>query len=131
MKLGEFNSDHLPNLLEKLSLENKALALLGDFNANLLKYDTDTDISNFLDLMYSSFFPHIASPTRTTATFATLVDNIFTNNCNSYYTSGNCVIIFSDHHAQFVIMENQPNFSESKKEDEPSREFQGIKKNKS
>ena len=56
MKLGEFNSDHLPNLLEKLSLENKALALLGDFNANLLKYDIGTDISNFLDLMYSSFF---------------------------------------------------------------------------
>ena len=51
MELGEFNSHYLKNLLEKLSLENTTLALLGDFNANLLKYDIDTDISNFLDLM--------------------------------------------------------------------------------
>ena len=38
MELGEFNSDYLANLLEKLSL-----VLLGDLNANLLKYDIDTD----------------------------------------------------------------------------------------
>ena len=44
MELGEFNSDYLPNLLEKLSLENKTLVLPWDFNANLLKYDKDTDI---------------------------------------------------------------------------------------
>ena len=43
MELGEFNSDYLANLLEKLSLENKTLVLLGDLNANLLKYDIDTD----------------------------------------------------------------------------------------
>ena len=65
MELREFNSDCLANLLGKLSLENETLVLLGGFNANLLKYDIDTDISNFLDLMYSSFLlPHIASPTR-------------------------------------------------------------------
>ena len=62
MELGEFNSHYLTNLLDNLSLENKTLVLLGDFNANLLKYDIDTDISNFLDLMYTSFLlPHIAS----------------------------------------------------------------------
>ena len=37
MELGEFNCHYLTNLLEKLSLENKTLVLLGDFNANLLK----------------------------------------------------------------------------------------------
>ena len=68
MELVEFNSDYLPNLLEKLSLENKTLVLLEDCNANLQKHDVDTDISNFLDLMYSSFFlPYIATPTRTAA----------------------------------------------------------------
>ena len=116
MELGELNSDYIANLLEKPSSENKALVLLGDFNANLLKYDIDTDISNFLDLIYSSFLlPHVASPTRTTAASATLIDNIFTNNCNSPYTSGNLLITFSDHHAQFLIMENQPNLSKVKK----------------
>ena len=53
MELEEFRSYYLTGLLEKLSLENKTLVLLGDFNTNLLKYDRD--ISNFLDLMYSSF----------------------------------------------------------------------------
>ena len=91
MELGEFNSDYLANLSEKLSLENKALDLLGDFNANLLKYDINTDISNFLNLMYSLFFlPHIASPTRITTGSASLTDKIFTNNCSSLYTWSSC-----------------------------------------
>ena len=42
MELGQFNIHHLTKLLEKLSLEIKTLVLLGDFNANLLKYDIDT-----------------------------------------------------------------------------------------
>ena len=58
MEMGEFKNDYLANILEKFSLENKTLVLLGDFNTNLLKYDIDTDISNFLDLMYSSFLLH-------------------------------------------------------------------------
>ena len=129
IELGEFNSHSLTNVLEKLSLENKTIVLLGDFNTNLLKYDIDTDISNFLDLMYSCFLlPHIVSPTRTTAASATLIDNIFTNNCNSPYTSGSLIIILSDHHAQFSLMENQPNLSESKKEDQLCRDFQEIEK---
>ena len=90
MELGEFSNDYLPNLLEKLLMKD----LFGDFNANLLKYDIDTDISIFLGLI-SSFFllPHIASPTRTTTALSTLIDNIFTNICicNYPYTSGNLV----------------------------------------
>ena len=118
IELGEFNSHYLTNLLEKLSLENKTLVLLEDFNANLLKYDIDTGISNFLDLMYSSFLlPHIVSPALTTEASATLIDNIFTNNCNSPYTSRNLVITLFDHH-------------ESKKEDQLCRDFQEIEKNK-
>ena len=35
MELLEFNSDYLVNLSEKLSLENKPLVLLGDFNAEI------------------------------------------------------------------------------------------------
>ena len=73
MELTEFNSDYLANLLEKLSPENKTLVLFGDFNADLLKYHTNSDISNFLDSIYSSLLLllHIVSPTCTTATSAT------------------------------------------------------------
>ena len=129
MRFGEFNNDYLADLLEKLSLEHKALVLPGDFNANLIKYDVDTDISNCLDLMCSSFlFPLVVSLTRTTAASAALIDNIFTNNCNSHYTSGNLVITLSDHHAQFLSMENQPKLSKNKKEDQLYRDFQEIEK---
>ena len=51
MELSEFNKDYLTNLLETLSSENKAVVLLGDFNADLLKYDQNSNISDFLDLM--------------------------------------------------------------------------------
>ena len=39
MDLEELNNDYLPNLSEKLSLENETLVTLKDFNINLLKYD--------------------------------------------------------------------------------------------
>ena len=49
MELGEFNSDYLAKILENLSLENKTLVLLENYNANLLKHGIDGDISNSLD----------------------------------------------------------------------------------
>ena len=54
MELLEFNNDYLANLLDTLSSENKTVVLLGDFNA---KYDQNSNISDFLDLMYSSPCP--------------------------------------------------------------------------
>ena len=76
--------------------------------------------------MYSSFLlPQISSRTRTTAASAILIDDIFSNNCNPPYTFGNFVITLSDHHAQFLIMEN---LSETKKEDQLCCDFQEIEK---
>ena len=60
MELSEFNNHYLANF--SLSNENKKVVLLGDFNADFLKYDNDSNISDFLDAMYSnSFLPNIAS----------------------------------------------------------------------
>ena len=65
MELSEFNNHYLSNLLDNLSGKNKTVVLLGDFNANLLKYDKDCNISDFLDTIYSSrLLPHIATPTH-------------------------------------------------------------------
>ena len=92
---------------------------------------TNNDISNFLDSIYSSILlPHIARPTRTTATSATIIDNIFSNNCNSPYISGNLVITLYDHHAQFLILGNQHNSIKNNKEDQLYRDFQEMEKNK-
>ena len=54
MELSEINNSFLKNLLEKVSFEKKIIALLGDFDAELMHYDLDRDVSDFLDLIYSS-----------------------------------------------------------------------------
>ena len=81
--------------------------------------------------MHSYFLlPYISSPARIAAESTTLIDNLFINNYNSPYTSVNLVITLSDYHAYFLIMKNQPNLSESKKEDQLSRDFQELEKTK-
>ena len=129
MELSKVNNNYLTNLLDTLSSENKTIVLLGDFNADLLKHDQNGNIADFLDLMYSSLlFPHIFSPTRTTSS-ATLIDNIFTNNYNSF-VSGNLVNTLSDHHAQFLIMGNQHSPLELNSKEHLFRDFQEFEKNK-
>ena len=60
----------------------------------------DRKVSDFLDTMYSNLLlPHIACPTRVTVNSQTLVQNIFSNNYDSPFTSGNLVTTLSDQHA--------------------------------
>ena len=58
MELSEFNSDYLTNLLEKLSLENKTLVLLGDFDVDLLKcvIQTMTFQTSLIQCIHPFFF---------------------------------------------------------------------------
>ena len=113
MELSEFNSD------------------FGNFNADLLKFDQNSNILDFLDLMYSSLLlPHIFSPTRTTTTSATLIDNTFINNYNSSLASENLVNTLSDLHAQFLIMGNQHSSLEVDTTEKKFRDFREIDKNK-
>ena len=53
---------------------------MGDFNIDLLKYDTEKDSADFLDSMYVSFLlPYISTPSQVTPRPKTLIDNIFSN----------------------------------------------------
>ena len=52
MKVTEFNDLFLQNILEKLSYENKEIIIMGDFNIDIPKYDTNSDSAMFLDNMY-------------------------------------------------------------------------------
>ena len=52
MDLSEFNNHYLTNLLDNLSIKNKTIVLLGDFSVDLLKYDKDHNVSDFLNTMY-------------------------------------------------------------------------------
>ncbi|XP_065679802.1 uncharacterized protein LOC136094122 [Hydra vulgaris] len=105
MNTNDFNITHMQTLLDKLSLENKNIVLLGDFNINLLKYDSCNDVSNFLDLMCSfSLFPLITQPTRITPKSKTLIDNIFVNFQTPNTKSGNLTVSLADHLIQFISL---------------------------
>ena len=78
--VSNFN-DYFGTLLEKIRKENKICYFMGDFNIDLLNYESHNPTSDFLDLVYgNSFVPLITRPTRISISSATLIDNIFTNN---------------------------------------------------
>ena len=107
MDLSLFNDTYLRDLLDKLICENKTIIIMGDFNADILKYDSDRAIAEFVDLMYSNFLlPYICAPTRITSHSRTLIDNIFSNNIEEGNISGNIITTISDHYAQILLMKN-------------------------
>ena len=94
----------------------KEVILLGDFNIDLIKSNSNANASEFLDVIYSSnLLPHITSPTQLTSRSHTLIDNIFSN-INEECTSGNIINTISDHLGQFLIIPNCSYSYNSKKE---------------
>ena len=75
--LDKFNKCYM-DFLNKY--KGKQMYICGDFNINLLKYETQLETTQFLDITYSyGLLPLITKPTRISNTTATLIDNIFTN----------------------------------------------------
>ena len=70
----------LKSTLKKLKREkNKNIVVAGDFNLDLLKFESDIRVSRFLNIMLeNNLHPCITEPTRIINTNKpTLVDNIF------------------------------------------------------
>ena len=66
---------------------------MGDFNIDILKYDTNSDSATFLDNMYENLLlPYISRPRS-----QTLIDNIFSNIIEKDIISGNITTTTSDH----------------------------------
>ena len=107
MSIESFNDFYLNPLLDKLSKENKTIFLLGDFNIDLLKYDSHPPTNEFLDSLSSNYFlPHIIHPTRITARSKTLIDNIFSNLKTDNFKAGNLTVSLSDHLPQYLLAKN-------------------------
>ena len=97
--------NQLFTLIEKENTENKYCFLLGDFNIDLLNYDTHTQTEDFINTLNSYFFePHIIKPTRITDHTATLIDNIFFNSVDFDAISGNLIFDLTDHLSNFLII---------------------------
>ena len=80
----------LDKILNTLNTEkNKIIAIMGDFNCDMLKIDQDGETCDFFDLMLANGFrPLILQPTRVTLSTATLIDNIYINDIGSSSVEG-------------------------------------------
>ena len=57
-------TDHMTSILQKTQKENKTF-IMGDFNINLLNYQSHSETNDFINLMVSHYLlPHILHPTR-------------------------------------------------------------------
>ena len=104
ISVDDFNNLHISPILQIISTEKKQCVLMGDFNVDLMKYDSHDDSNTFLNNLYSSSFtPYILQPTRLQS--KSLIDNIFVNTLEYPSYSGNILIEISDHLIQFLILE--------------------------
>ena len=103
--LGNF-LDYLNLVTDKISRESKFCTIQGDFDLDLLKFESHLVTDDFLNTLGSYFFqPHILQPTRITDHSATLIDNIFFNSIEHFTVSGNLVYDLTDHLANFLIFD--------------------------
>ena len=98
-------TSHFQDIFSKLS--DKAIFIMGDFNVNLLNYDSHTPTNDFINTMFSnSLLPCIHHPTRISQYSSSVIDNISSNLPTVEITSGNILTSISDHFPQFLILKH-------------------------
>ena len=103
-EIEKFNK-YIDKIMAKTSKENKLIFCMGDFNVNLLNYDTHNYTDEFINNMISHYLlPHILHRTRVTDHLAMVIDNIFSSNTTFEAVSGNIMTHISDHFPQFIIL---------------------------
>ena len=89
------------NILRKLNnnrYANKLKYIVGDFNQDLIKYDSNIDCQNLVDNAHNNGFVQLISrPTRVTDHSATLIDLVFADNIKSTLSSNILTVDLSDH----------------------------------
>lgn len=91
--------------IDQIHWENKLLTM-GDFNIDLLKYNSHIGSENFINTLSSFFFqPQILQPTRITDHSSTLIDNIFFNSAEHFIIigSGNLVYMICQITCQILL----------------------------
>ena len=109
LQVNNFTNDIILPLLGNLNKESsKKNFFLGDFNIDLLQYETFEPVNNFVDTLSSNFVsPLTLLPTRISNSTSTLIDSIFCNvTFNSNIISDNFTSTVSDHLPQFAITED-------------------------
>ena len=102
--LKEFKNSLKP-IFDNIRRNNKDLYLVGDFNINVLDYENNVKVKNFVNFAFqNSLIPLINKPTRVTRTNATAIDHILTNAfLNKQIETGIIKTEISDHFPIFLI----------------------------
>ena len=90
--------NYFEETIEKLTSTGKQLYIVGDFNIDLLKFETSRYSHDFLVALRSCYLIPDKS-TRVRNNVATLIDNNFVNNPEQVHRSGNFITDLSDHFA--------------------------------
>jgi hypothetical protein len=91
-------TDFIIEFIDSLHLKKQLLFLTGDFNINLLNYQSNHNVAYFLDnIMSTGLLPTITFPTRITSSTSTLIDNIFSNTISLQHHSKIIIDDISDH----------------------------------
>ena len=94
----------LADITAKINIENKESYIMGDFNIDLLKFQSHEKTEHFIESMLTTgYLPVITKPTRVTDHSATLLDHIYSNNKSLNYTSGIVITDVADHFGTFYV----------------------------
>jgi len=131
MNIDEFNIFY-SKILNKISAEKKEIYIMGDFNIDLLKFDTNLSHEEFPQYNLSSGLkPYIIRPTRITPTSKSLIDNIFSNNIDPKNLSGNVICSISDHLPQFLLINKNKSYERSTNHFYTWRDFRNFNRENS
>ena len=97
--------NYFKNVLSKRTITNKEIVLVGDFNINVLGFNENKMVQNFLNLMFRhGLIPTVNKPTRVTRKTTTAIDHIITNSIiNAEFKTGIVKTDISDHFPIFFI----------------------------
>ena len=107
--LNELFFKSLKKTLKLIKKEGKKAIICGDFNFNLLNFDSDNSVNFFLNCMLEhGFQPCILQPTRITNTCRpSLLDNIFLNGFDNPISGNILEHISYDHLPNFSILNHE------------------------
>ena len=97
----------LKKQLESLNSKGKEVLIVGDVNIDFLKYNSDAQTSEYLDMLFDlGFMPVITKATRLTDHTSSLIDHIYRNTPEKVIKSGICLADISDHLPVFCAIAN-------------------------
>ena len=97
--------EQLSKILRKFNFSNQAFILMGDYNIDLSKQNTNNIVTNYLNELYSpGCYSLINKSTRITDTSETTLDHIYSNSLHKTSVSEVLISDISDHLPTFCVM---------------------------